>query len=71
MWRSRITWSADIYQIIVYASKAFVIYYGLQCALAAIVALRRGAARSLAHAALFALGAGLAVLVLIFGVPAM
>jgi len=65
-----ITWSADIYEIIVYASKAFVIYYGLQSALAAFVAARPGEGQSPARALLFAAGAALSLAVLIFGVPA-
>jgi hypothetical protein len=64
-----ITWSANIYEIIVYASKAFVIYYGLQCSLAALVALRPGTANRL-HAILFAFGTVLSLLVLVFGTPA-
>jgi len=65
-----ITWMADIYEIIVYASKAFVIYYGLQCSLAAVVAARPGAAASPARGLLFAAGTLLSILVLIFGIPA-
>jgi hypothetical protein len=64
-----ITWSANIYEIIVYASKAFVIYYGLQCSLAALVALRPATANRL-HAILFAFGTALSLLVLVFGTPA-
>ncbi|MGM8936368.1 hypothetical protein ACS8E9_16070 [Pseudomonas neustonica] len=37
-----ITWSANIYEIITYASKMFVIYYGLQALQAALAAWRRG-----------------------------
>jgi hypothetical protein len=65
-----ITWMADIYEIIVYASKAFVIYYGLQCSLAALVASRPGASRSPMSGLLFAGGAVLSILVLVFGIPA-
>jgi len=75
-----ITWVADIYQIIVFASKAFVFYYALQSVLACYVAVfpqRAGVAaadaaraRNLGLAALFALATVLAVLVLVFGVPA-
>lgn len=64
-----ITWAANIYEIIVFASKAFVIYYGLQCSLAALVALRPETANKL-HALLFAFGALLSVIVLVFGTPA-
>ncbi|MEJ2119187.1 MAG: hypothetical protein P8Z76_00500 [Alphaproteobacteria bacterium] len=65
-----ITWLADIYEIIVYASKAFVLYYGLQCSLAAFVAFRRGADFSLVRGMLFVSGTVLSIMVLIFGVPA-
>jgi len=65
-----ITWSASIYEIITYASKAFVVYYALQCWLAAIVATRSGEGRSFVLAALFVAGAGLCLAVLIFGIPA-
>ncbi len=65
-----ITWFADIYEIIVYASKAFVVYYALQCGLAAVVAARRGENYNPAGVALFAFGALLSVMVLLFGLPA-
>lgn len=65
-----ITWIADIYEIIVYASKAFVVYYGLQCSLAAFVAARPGTQRNRALAGLYGAGAALAVTVVLFGVPA-
>jgi hypothetical protein len=65
-----ITWLADIFEIISYASKAFVIYYGLQCSLAAFIAFRRGADFNLPRGLLFVLGTVLSVLVLVFGIPA-
>jgi hypothetical protein len=65
-----ITWLGDIYDIIVYASKAFVIYYALQCALAALIAFTRGANFSLVRGLFFVSGAVLSVLVLAFGIPA-
>jgi len=34
-----VTWAASIFEIINYASKAFVFYYGLQCATAALAAI--------------------------------
>ncbi|KAF1709960.1 hypothetical protein CSC70_09770 [Pseudoxanthomonas kalamensis DSM 18571] len=63
-----LTWTADIYQIISYASRAFAFYYALQCALAARLAHRAGAARwrSPAYAALALLMLAAAV----FGTPA-
>ena len=65
-----ITWTANIFEIIVYASKAFVIYYALQCCLAAFVAIRPGATRNGRHAILFAFGTALSIVVLLFGIPA-
>ncbi len=64
-----ITWAADIYEIIVYASKAFVIYYALQCALAALVAMLPGHQRSYLSALISILGIIIAGLVLTLGVP--
>jgi len=65
-----ITWLGDIYEIIVYASKAFVLYYALQCVLAAYIAFRRGDGFNPAYGVLFVLGTVLSVLVLVFGIPA-
>ena len=65
-----ITWSADIYEIIVYASKAFVIYYALQCALAAHVALTKSDRRAVLRGTIYLAGTVLAIAVLIFGIPA-
>lgn len=62
-----ITWSADIYEIITYASKAFVAYYALQCVQAALSALRLG--RPL-RSALFLSGVGIALAVIVLAVPA-
>jgi hypothetical protein len=65
-----ITWLADIYEIIVYASKAFVLYYGLQSGLAAFIAFRPGADFNFLRGLLFVFGTVLSVLVLLFGIPA-
>jgi hypothetical protein len=65
-----ITWAANIFEIIVYASKAFVIYYGMQSVLAAMVAWRGGEAQDRRLALLFAFATLVAVAVLAFGVPA-
>lgn len=47
-----ITWGANIYQIIADATRAFVLYYLLQCAQAALAARRRGEPhRAVAYAA--------------------
>jgi len=62
-----ITWAADIFEIITYASKAFVIYYALQSSQAAIAAWGRG---RYGLAALFGAGVLFAVAVVVFAVPA-
>ncbi|WP_394694712.1 hypothetical protein [Hyphobacterium sp.] len=64
-----LTWGANIYQIIVYASKAFAAYYLLQCVTAVISALRADKPQY-ARAALFASGAVLAFAVILLGMPA-
>jgi len=62
-----ITWAADIYRIIAYASKAFVAYYALQCALATIRAWRAG---DRGQACLFVAGIAIALIVIVFAEPA-
>lgn len=62
-----ITWVADIYAIIVYASKAFVIYYALQSLQALVSAWRRG---QRIQAFFFGLGFVIAVVVVVWAVPA-
>ena len=64
-------WVADIFEVIAIASRAFALYYALQCAVATVLAWRR---RREPHHALRA--AGFAVLTLamiavaVLGVPA-
>lgn len=65
-----ITWSANIYEIITYASKAFVLYYGLQSLQAALSALRMGGAYAVLKAAFYGAGVLLALVIVIFAVPA-
>jgi len=65
-----ITWSADIFEIIVLASKAFVIYYGLQSLSALLTAGSTSEPGRLHRVALFGLGTFVALLVLVFGIPA-
>jgi len=62
-----LTWSADVFEIISYASRAFAGYYALQAAIAALTAWRdaRSSARALAFAGLAALG----VAIVLFGEP--
>jgi hypothetical protein len=64
------TWSANVFAIIVYASKAFVIYYGLQCGLAALVAMLPGDQHSRLSAVICTVGIFIAGLVLFYGIPA-
>ena len=62
-----LTWVADIYSIIAYASRAFAAYYTLQCAVAAVLARRQNQTpRALWYAVLSAF----AVCIVIFGSPA-
>jgi hypothetical protein len=59
-----ITWIADVFQIIALASRAFALYYALQCAVATLFAWQTGRkAKILAFAAL----ALLAVAIVLFG----
>ncbi|MBI1359064.1 MAG: hypothetical protein GC155_02145 [Alphaproteobacteria bacterium] len=62
-----ITWVANIYEIITYASKVFVAFYAIQCLQAAISAWRR---REPVRTGLFASGMMLALVVIVFAVPA-
>lgn len=61
-----ITWTSDIFEIITYASKAFVLYYGLQSLAALWVTAGKG--RWVA-AGVFSCGLVLAALILVFAVP--
>lgn len=64
-----LTWSANVFEIISYASRAFAFYYGLQSALAALRAWRapdRDAGRTLLFFGLAVLG----MLIVLFGQPA-
>ena len=62
-----LTWLADIFEIIAYASRAFAAYYGVQAVLAAFTAQRRKGVtvRTAAFAGLAVLGLAMAV----FGTP--
>jgi hypothetical protein len=62
-----ITWTGNIYTIIAYASKAFAIYYALQCAVAVLMAYKR---QDYGRACLFALGIFIALAVIVFGISA-
>ena len=61
-----LTWAANLFEIIAYASRAFAAYYALQAALAALSARRDShPVRAAAYAILTALGAAITV----FGTP--
>ncbi len=61
-----LTWTANIFEIISYASRAFALYYALQSTIATIRAARSGhTVRSAIFAVLASIGAGIAV----FGTP--
>jgi hypothetical protein len=60
-----LTWSSDILELIAYASRAFAVYYFLQCVLA--WRLARGDTH---RRAIFALGAAAAMAVVVFGTAA-
>ncbi len=66
-----IVWSSNVFEVITYASKAFALYYALQCAVAALTALKH---EEIAHGGLkfigFTLLTSIAAAVVIFGIPA-
>ena len=62
-----LTWAANIYEIISFASRAFALYYALQCALAS--GLARGSGKPLRMAG-FALLSGLMLAATVLGLPA-
>ncbi len=65
-----IIWSANIYQIITFASKAFILYYGLQ-SLQAVLAILAGRSKAgILQAIIYGAGIILAILVIIFAIPA-
>ena len=62
-----LTWLADVFEIIAYASRAFAVYYALQSVIAAAAAWRFGARR---RAAWYGALSGLGWVIAVFGVPA-
>lgn len=62
-----LTWAANIYEIISYASRAFALYYALQCALAAMFARADGARLRMAGFGLLTL---LMLAATVLGLPA-
>ena len=58
-----LTWTANIFEIISYASRAFALYYAIQAGIAAIRAARRGySGRAVIFAMLTVLGSAIALL---------
>ncbi|MCF6343097.1 MAG: hypothetical protein L3J15_00265 [Devosiaceae bacterium] len=65
-----IIWIANIYEIIAFASKAFILYYGLQ-SLQAVLAIINGKSKAAKwRIVVYGLGIILAILVIIFAIPA-
>ena len=65
-----LTWETDVNQIISYASRAFALYYVLQCAVAFVVARKQKQLKHRnARSALFAFMAVVCLLVFILGIP--
>jgi hypothetical protein len=61
-----ITWTGNIYEIITYASKAFVAYYALQAAQASLCAWRR---RDFVPAAFYLAATAIALIIIVFASP--
>jgi len=62
-----LTWSADVFQIISYASRAFAAYYALQSTIAAVSAYRKSG--NIGQCAFFAALAMLGGIIVVFGQP--
>ncbi len=65
-----VTWFGNIYEIITLASKAFVLYYGLQNLQAALSTWRMGGSGWVLRAAFYGAGTLLALVIIVFAVPA-
>jgi hypothetical protein len=65
-----IIWSADIFQIITFASKAFILYYGLQSLQAVLAILSGRSEANYFRITIYGAGILLAILVIIFAIPA-
>ena len=63
-------WTSHIFEIIAYASRAFALYYGIQCAMAALHAARLNDDRRMGRVAGFSVLALLMALTALFGIPA-
>lgn len=65
-----ITWETNVNQIIAYASRAFALYYMLQCILALLVAIQKdGLPNRYSHVVRFGILTALCLLVFVFGLP--
>lgn len=64
-----VTWGADIFEIVDDASKAFVLYYGLQSVIALRIAMNMNTPRKRFHLALFSGAIVMAFAVLLFSLP--
>ena len=60
-----LTWSADIYAIVSYASRGFAIYYGLQAGLSTVIAAKQQAGWH--RVGFYGLLAALAAVIAVFG----
>jgi hypothetical protein len=66
-----LTWATDVYQIISYASRAFALYYALQCVVAILVIKRVPAVKApKTKAGVYGLLAVFCTLITLFGIPA-
>jgi hypothetical protein len=61
-----LTWTADVFEIIAYASRAFAVYYAAQAAIATLLAAQRRSAKAFFFGAMALLGVAMAL----FGIPA-
>ncbi len=65
-----ITWETNVNQIIAYASRAFALYYMLQCIVALLVAIKKdGLPNRYSHVVRFGILTALCLLVFVFGLP--
>jgi hypothetical protein len=62
-------WSADIFAVVSYASRAFAFYYGIQCVIAALHAFTAGSGRARLGAIPAALLALVMALIAAFAMP--
>ncbi|HKJ23868.1 MAG TPA: hypothetical protein VKB65_03540, partial [Myxococcota bacterium] len=66
-----LVWSANIFEVIAYASRAFAFYYAIECSMAALHAGARGEGRwRLARAGLYVALAVAMAITAVFGIPA-